>query len=349
MKEQTLKLCICGHFAFGQQRTNGQTVKTANLYEALQSRFDVVPIDTYHWKRHPFRLLFRLMAAERHCDAIIMLPAHNGVRVFSRLFVTLNKVFRKRLFYDVIGGWLPELTVRYPRMAACLKRFDGIWVETTAMEQALVQQGFSNITVVPNFKDLRILTPQELTYSIDKPYRLCTFSRVMKEKGIEDAVAAVRTVNEKQGETVFSLDIYGPVDEHYRERFDSLQAAFPDYIRYRGTVPAAESVETLRPYFALLFPTYYEGEGLAGTIIDAMASGVPVISSDWRYNTEIIAEGINGLIFKTHNQKSLEKRLLYASENVEAVNNMRKKCLEAAEHYTKATFEQKVLSILLNV
>ena len=343
------KLCICGHFAFGQQRTNGQTVKTANLYEALQSRFDVVPIDTYHWKRHPFRLLFRLMAAERHCDAIIMLPAHNGVRVFSRLFVTLNKVFRKRLFYDVIGGWLPELTVRYPRMAACLKRFDGIWVETTAMEQALVQQGFSNITVVPNFKDLRILTPQELTYSIDKPYRLCTFSRVMKEKGIEDAVAAVRTVNEKQGETVFSLDIYGPVDEHYRERFDSLQAAFPDYIRYRGTVPAAESVETLRPYFALLFPTRFYTEGIPGTIIDAYAAGISVIASQWENQRDCIEEGLTGFCYDFGDNMAFEEILLAISRAPESVTSQKLACLEAAEHYTKATFEQKVLSILLNV
>ena len=54
--------------------------------------------------------------------------------------------------------------------------------------------------------------PSPIPYNGDlpelKPLPLCTFSRVMKEKGIEDAVYAVRTVNEHFGRTVYTLDIY---------------------------------------------------------------------------------------------------------------------------------------------
>jgi glycosyltransferase involved in cell wall biosynthesis len=51
--------------------------------------------------------------------------------------------------------------------------------------------------------------------------------------------------------------------------------------------------KVLRDYFALLFPIYYIGEGFAGTAIDAFSAGVPVIASDWKYNSEVIKEGIN--------------------------------------------------------
>lgn len=337
---------ICGHFAFGQQETNGQTVKTVNLYEALQSQFDVVSIDTYNWKKPPVRLLSRLIAAERRCDAIIMLPAHNGVRVFSRLFVVLNGIFRKRLFYDVIGGWLPELTKRYSHMAKCLKRFDGIWVETAGMKKALLQQGFSNVVVLPNFKDLRIVQPQELVYPSQKPYRLCTFSRVMLEKGLEDAIAAVKAVNEVQGEAVFELDIYGPVDEGYRERFDYLRACFPTYIRYKGTVPAAESVETIRPYFALLFPTRFYTEGIPGTIIDAYAAGVPVIATRWENYRDCIEEDITGFCYDFGSAQGLQSVLLDLLREPERAMTKKVDCLRAAERYTKDAFLGDV-SILL--
>ena len=52
----------------------------------------------------------------------------------------------------------------------------------------------------------------------------------MKEKGIEDAVNAVKTVNEHFGRTVYTLDIYGQVDSAQTEWFNELENTFPSYI-----------------------------------------------------------------------------------------------------------------------
>lgn len=133
-----------------------------------------------------------------------------------------------------------------------------------------------------------------IPYNVDlpelKPLPLCTFSRVMKEKEIEDVVNAVKTVNEHFGRTVYTLDIYGQVDSAQTEWFNELKSIFPSYIKSGEPVPFDKSVEVLKNCFALLFPTYYEGEGFAGTLLDAVAAGVPVIASDWRYNPEIVNE-----------------------------------------------------------
>jgi len=51
------------------------------------------------------------------------------------------------------------------------------------------------------------------------PYKLCTFSRVLKEKGIEDAINAVIKVNTDCGREVCTLDIYGQIDENTKMRF----------------------------------------------------------------------------------------------------------------------------------
>lgn len=123
----------------------------------------------------------------------------------------------------------------------------------------------------------------------------------MREKGIEDAVNAVVTVNTVLGFQAFSLDIYGQVDGEQTDWFDSLQKEFPSYIRYGGLVPFDKSVDVLKDYFALLFPTYYEGEGFAGTLIDAYSAGVPVIASDWKYNSELVNENV-GFVYPTGDQ-----------------------------------------------
>ena len=158
------------------------------------------------------------------------------------------------------------------RLQRNLKKFDGIYVETNTMKVNMEKLGFSNIYILPNCKELKILKENELVYAASKPFKLCTFSRVMKEKGIEDAVNAVEEINKKYGETVFTLDIYGQIDSMQTEWFESLQSRFSKDISYKGLVPFDKSTGVLKNYYALLFPTRFYTEGIPGTIIDAYAS-----------------------------------------------------------------------------
>ena len=154
----------------------------------------------------------------------------------------------------------------------------------------------------------------------------------MKEKGIEDAVNAVKTVNEHFGRTVYTLDIYGQVDSAQTEWFNELESTFPSYIKYGGLVPFDKSVEVLKNYFALLFPTYYEGEGFAGTLLDAMAAGVPVVASDWRYNSEIVNEK-NGYVYQVHDNYAFIDTLISVGNNLDLLLSKKPDCLKEAEKY----------------
>ena len=165
----------------------------------------------------------------------------------------------------------------------------------------------------------------------------------MREKGIEDAVKVVTAVNQSLGRVVFSLDIYGQVDENQTEWFESLQKTFPDFIRYGGLIPFDQSVETLKEYFALLFPTYYEGEGFAGTLIDAYSAGVPVIASDWKYNAELVNEEV-GYIYKTQDNAAFEDLLKLVAVDPMMILRKKKACLREAEKYKI----ENAVSVLLN-
>lgn len=154
----------------------------------------------------------------------------------------------------------------------------------------------------------------------------------MREKGIEDAVNAVVTVNTVLGFQAFSLDIYGQVDGEQTDWFDSLQKEFPSYIRYGGLVPFDKSVDVLKDYFALLFPTYYEGEGFAGTLIDAYSAGVPVIASDWKYNAELVNENV-GFVYPTRDRQAFVDILKTAAKNPALLFSKKSQCLKEADKY----------------
>ena len=125
------------------------------------------------------------------------------------------------------------------------------------MKKALEKRGFQNIELMKNCKELQKLSFEELPHSFTEPYALCTFSRVMKGKGIENLINAIKKVNEKFGSVVFTLDIYGEVWKDYTHEFEALQKSLPEYIKYKGSVNYDKSVETLENYFALVFPTLF--------------------------------------------------------------------------------------------
>lgn len=336
------KVCVVGHFGFGENMLNGQTIKTKTVTTELEKQLgadQMIKIDTHGGVKALPKIIVQLISAFKNCENIIIFPAHNGIKVFVPLCDAMNKVFHRKLHYVVIGGWLNELLDEHKRIESALKTFTGIYVETNAMKTALCSRDFNNVEVMPNFKDIRILSENELVYHTEIPYKLCTFSRVMKEKGIEDAIEAVKRVNAEQGKIVFTLDIYGQIDSEQVDWFETLESRFPEFVKYKGIVSYDKSVDTIKEYYALLFPTYYEGEGFAGTLLDAMAAGVPVIASDWKYNSEIINAN-NGLLFETHNVEDLVNKI----NSIKDIGHLKKSCLREAQKYSP----QSVIQILSN-
>lgn len=294
------KVCIVGHFGFGKNLLNGQTIKTKVITKELERQFgeqQIIKIDTHGGKKVIIKTFFKLFLVMKKCRNVIILPAHNGVRFFVPIIKIFNKIFHRRIFYVVIGGWLPDFLRDKDRLSQQLRSFNAIFVETRQLQVLLEKQGFRNIVLMPNCKELEILKEKELIYYHDQPYKLCTFSRVMKEKGIEDAVRAVQEINNKFRRIVYTLDIYGQIDENQFHWFKSLQNNFPEYVKYKGAIDYDSSVEVLKNYFALLFPTHFYTEGIPGTLLDAYAAGVPVIASNWESCKDILTDGECGYVY----------------------------------------------------
>lgn len=345
-----MRVCVLGHFGEGENLLNGQTVKTKIVTEELQNQFgqdQVLKIDTHGGAKTLLKAPFQVLRALKKSENVLIFPAHNGLRVYAPLLFFFNRFFRRKLHYVVIGGWLPEFLKGRKHLTKCLKRFDGIYVETNTMKKALEIRDFRNVFVMPNCKKLTVLSEDELVYPEGIPYRLCTFSRVMKEKGIETAIDAIKRVNDRLGYIVYSLDIYGQIDSAQTKWFEDLKEKFPDYVHYCGCADADNSVEVLRNYFALLFPTHFYTEGIPGTIIDAYAAGIPVISAKWESFSNIVEDGKTGIGYGFDDEKQLEGILINVAESPQSFLDMKKACLDKSKEYTPESviriLEDKIL------
>ena len=254
MRRKNKKLLIIGAFDFKNMDSGGQLVKTRELYYLFNEKpyFSKVKyVDTCNWKRLFFFKVFELLFKILGSNYIIMLPASNGLKLFSKVLPLFKR--NRFIFYSVIGGWLSEVLKKEQIIKKRLMKFDGIFVETSSMETALKKEGFTNVVVIPNFKQIdaeNLIVKKEFG---QLPLKVCTFSRVVKEKGIEDAVNAVISINKEFNSIVYELDIYGQIDELYKNDFSILMEKTPNYIRYKGIVDTKKSYTVLSDYFAMTF------------------------------------------------------------------------------------------------
>lgn len=330
------KVCMIGHFAFGLNMLDGQTIKTKIVAQELEKRFgtnNIIKVDTHGGMKRVLSIFFRCSKYFLQSDNIIMLPAHNGLLFFTPMLYFYNLIFKKKLHYIVIGGWLPTYLKQHEIIGHLLKNFHKIYVETPVMSDRLKEDGFNNIDLLYNCKPIKILDEKTLEKSYHKPYRFCTFSRVTKEKGIEDAINSITEINESARFTLCKLDIYGPIDSEYRKRFYEVMDKCPKYIEYKGKVDFDKSTEILKGYYALLFPTNYKTEGIPGTIIDALAAGIPTIAKRWDSAELMVEHKTTGYIYPSDEVKNLTEAILLMIRESENIIKYKKASAKKAKDF----------------
>lgn len=339
-----MRICILGHFGGSQEFNDGQTVKTKTIYNALiNCGFDIDKVDTYYVKNRPLKFCISLIKSMRRDKKYIVLLSSNGRKILFPVLYFLSK-HGKEIYHYAIGGRLSREVKKKNRWSKYISSFTGNWMESTLLVKQLNELGINNAKYIPNFKKLNILKIENLSNEYQMPFRFCMFSRVMKEKGVEDAITSINEVNNRYGSVVAKLDIYGPIEEGYDNRLKECLEKAKNSCRYRGIVKATESVEALKDYFMLIFPTHWKHEGIPGTIIDALSAGVPIIARRWQYCDEMLDDKKTGYIYDFEHPEELTEKIWYAVNNPTQVMGMKSNCLARADDYS----EEKVMKMILD-
>ena len=341
------KLCIIGHIGGNKFFNDGQTVKTKTLCDSFRRRnIDFKILDTYYSKRRPLYFFVGLFIESIICDDFIVLLSENGRRILFPFLSRLSKKKGKRIMHYVIGSKVTADAQNKKELASYLKSFTSNWVEGNYMIKQLETAGVYNGLYVPNYKNLTPLKESELNTIVARnEFKFCTFSRVVLKKGIEDAINAVEELSVKYPQLKISLDIYGPVSDDYRERFFSMIEK-NERCSYGGVIEPEKSVEILRNYFCLLFPTHWITEGLPGTIIDAFCSGLPVIARRWSLCDELITDGKTGLVYDFDKPELLKDKIEYSINYPQEIILMKKNCIKESSKYTEEVVLAQIIKEL---
>lgn len=113
--------------------------------------------------------------------------------------------------------------------------------------------------------------------------RLMMVGRMVEKKGFKYALQTVYLLKNKEHRTVY-LDLYGdgPLKETLKKQ--SRELGIADQVQFHGYVSNKKVRDELQQHSILLAPSVTasddDKEGLPNTVLEAMASGVPVVGSD---------------------------------------------------------------------
>jgi glycosyltransferase involved in cell wall biosynthesis len=116
---------------------------------------------------------------------------------------------------------------------------------------------------------------------------------------------------------------FASADEENELRDFIRQRGVQNVVEILGFVSAERKAQALTQADIFCFPTYYLAENQPGTLIEAMAYGLPIVTTRWRSIPEMLPENYPGLVDpKSPGQIASALRLMAASDFTGALREL---------------------------
>lgn len=214
------------------------------------------------------------------------------------------------------GGWLKKFVLALYRPA--LKGARVVFFENAGNRDTLAATG-----VVPKGRDVVLhgagVNLEDYPcqpYPQEGPVRFLFVGRVMHEKGVDELFAAAKRMKQQYGEQV-EFHMVGSFEEAYKPVMDQLEQA--GVVKYHGYQ------SDMKPFYAMagcvVLPSYHEG--MSNVLLEAAASGRPLITSDIPGCREAVENGVSGYLCPAKDADALyEAMRRFAALSVEQRSQM---------------------------
>ena len=260
-----------------------------------------------------------------------------GLLDLPRLFFDLSRRIRDRR-PDVVHTWLTRANL-IGRLAARLVGSRHVVSSLRVMEKEKIYHLWAerfthflceavtvNCTALRDFAARELSIPPEkirLIFNGIRPverepsyhrrgaegsFAVGTMGRLHKQKGIDIFLEAMPSVLEKYSKCTFEIAGDGPEKKNLAALSEKL--GIQDRVRFAGTVPSIQFLSGLD-----VFVLASRWEGMPNVVLEAMALGKPVAAAAVGGVTDLIENGIDGLIFAPGSPSSCATEILRLLES----------------------------------
>ncbi len=264
-------------------------------------------------------------------DVVSFHSSRQGAVFFGPIVFVLSHAFRKPWIFRGFGdfeSWHKSAGF----LNKALFRFAALQADIVLFETKSSVAYFRMITShdVRWYSNSRPFASNASQYNSrgDDQLRFVYVGHVKPSKGVHELIQAAQLFD---GVTV---DVYGPLLEGIDDAdFRGKNA------RYCGELEPSEVPNVLRRYDVLLFPTFYEGEGYPGVILEAFAQGLPVIATRWRSIPEIVTSQ-NGMLIEPRSVTELAAAMRQFVASRESFQRLRDGTQYSAKLFSSESWTQ---------
>lgn len=229
-----------------------------------------------------------------------------------------------------------------------LKHSDYAMVGNAESRQVWRNKGYDgDIAIIPQFgTDVELFSPSNVRP--ERPFTVGFIGRLVAEKGLFTLVEALRGIGEN-----WQLRIVGdgPLRDELKRKIAEI--GLLDQTVFVGQIPSTHMPQQYHEMDVLVLPSLTMPnwkEQFGRVLIEAMASGVPVIGSDSGAIPEVI--GDSGIVFAEGNSQALRNALIRMSESRDLRGQLshkgRNRVMENYTHQKIANQTLQVYEYLIN-
>lgn len=209
---------------------------------------------------------------------------------------------------------------------------------------ALLTDASRDIAIIRNGVDTEEFfpVPREYTARPEVPFRILAIARLTPRKGLRTLLEAMLILQNRK-QRVFTLDIAGDGDERLMLETFVREKGLSDRVRFLGRVPHRDIVPLYHRAHVYVLPSL--SEGMSNNVLEAIASGLPIITTDTGGTRELVEEGRNGCVIRMNDPEHIVEKIVFLAEHPEQARlygmESRRRALElgwveVAKSYRKA-------------
>lgn len=287
-------------------------------------------------------------------QSVYMTPGQSfwGVLKYAP-FILLSWILNKPIIMHIHGNFLGT---QYRLLKGVRKKIFKFLVSRSSAGIVLsdsLKDNFSEllaiekIHIVENFANNELILDAVIQKGTSK-LQLLWLSNLMEEKGILDFLDALILLKNKG--VNFEVKLAGKIEEGLETTIQQKIKQLDNHVDYLGTVYGVEKKDLLLESNVFVFPTYYTMEGQPIALIEAMATGNVIVTTNHAGIPDIVGSE-NGYLLQPRDVAGLVNQLEIISQNLaqEIEKFSEHNQVYVKHHFTEDAFGQKIMQIILNI
>lgn len=242
------------------------------------------------------------------------------------VFMMINRLFGRRQIVHLRGGYFPEYYRRecgalmrwYIRLTlGWVDRFIVLCKRSKQEMRGIIDE--DKVVVVPNGRKL-----PEIEGGVRKDGLVVLYlGNLIRSKGFFDLLHAAPDVAAGHPSVSFKFAGSWRSEEDRREAEAFIEGhGLKGKVEFTGPVTGEAKYSLLAQADVFVFPTYYKYEGHPWVIVEALAAGLPIITTNHACIPESIEDGVNGFIIPKRNVMSIVEKITTLIGNRDMLNEM---------------------------